>query len=56
MKAKFNGLWIVTSYVGPHNCIPVGLRRNDKMMDSNFVALEIVAKLRQDHSACIDQL
>ena len=25
MKAKFNGLWMVTSYVGPHSCIPFGL-------------------------------
>ena len=56
MKAKFNGLWMVTSYVGPHNCILVGLRRNDKMMDSNFVASENVEKLRQDHTAHIDQL
>ena len=56
MKAKLNGLWIVMSYVGPHNCIPFGLRRNDKMMDSNFVASEIVGKLLQDHNAHIDQL
>ena len=45
IKAKFNGLWMVTSYVGPHNCIPFGLRRDGKMMDSNFVASEIVGKL-----------
>ena len=45
MKPKFNGLWMVTSYVGPHSCIPFGLRRDGKMMDSNFVALEIVGKL-----------
>ena len=35
MKAKFNGLWMVTSYVGPHTCIPFGLHRDGKMMDSN---------------------
>ena len=45
MKAKLNGLWIIMSYVGPHNCIPFGLRRNDKMMDFNFVASKIVGKL-----------
>ena len=28
MKAKLNGLWMVTSYVGPHSCIPFGLRRD----------------------------
>ena len=25
MKPKFNGLWMVTSFVGPHSCIPFGL-------------------------------
>ena len=25
IKAKLNGLWMVTSYVGPHTCIPFGL-------------------------------
>ena len=44
-KAKLNGLWMVTSYVGPYICIPFGLRRDGKMMDSNFVASEIVGKL-----------
>ena len=56
MKAKFNGLWMVTSYVGPHSCIPFGLRRDSKMMDSNFVASEIVGKLRQNHTTHIDEL
>ena len=46
MKAKLNGLWMVTSYVGLHSCIPFGLRRDGKMMDSNFVASKIVGKLR----------
>ena len=45
MKAKLNGLWMVMSYVGPHSCIPFGLRRDGKMMDSNFVASEIVGRL-----------
>ena len=56
MKAKFNGLWMVTSYVSPHSCIPFGLRRYGKMMDSNFVASEIVGKLRQNHTTRIDEL
>ena len=55
-KAKLNGLWMVTSYVGPHSCIPFGLRRYDKIMDSNFVALEIVGKLQQNHTAHIHEL
>ena len=33
MKPKLNGLWVVTSYVGPHSCIPLGLRRDSRMMD-----------------------
>ena len=56
MKVKLNGLWMVTSYVGPHSCIPFGLRRDGKMMDSNFIALEIVGKLQQNHIVRIDEL
>ena len=56
MKAKFNGLWMVMSYVGPHSCIPFGLRRYGAMMDSNFVASEIVEKLRQNYTTRIDEL
>ena len=41
---------------GPHSCIPFGLRRDGKMMNSNFVAPEIVGKLRQNHTARIDEL
>ena len=47
---------MVISYVSPHSCIPFGLRRDGKMMDSNFVASEIVGKLRQNHTAHIDEL
>ena len=56
MKAKFNGLWMVTSYVGPYSCIPFGLRKDGEMMDSNFVASEIVGKLRQNYTTRIDEL
>ncbi|XP_050280913.1 uncharacterized protein LOC126721880 [Quercus robur] len=56
MKSKLNGLWMVTSYVGPHSCIPFGLRRDGRMMDSNFVASEIVGRLRKKHTATIDEL
>ena len=56
MKVKLNGLWMVTSYVGPHTCIPFGLRRDSKMMDSNFVASKIVGKSRQNHIARIGEL
>ena len=56
MKAKLNGLWMVTSYVDPHTCIPFGLRRDSKIMDYNFVASEIVEKLQQNHTARINEL
>ena len=56
MKAKLNGLWMVTSYVDPHTCIPFGLRRDSKIMDYNFVASEIVKKLQQNHTARINEL
>ncbi|XP_065617124.1 uncharacterized protein LOC136062235 [Quercus suber] len=55
-KDKLNGLWMVTSYVGPHSCLPFGRRRDGKMMDSNFVASKIVGRLRQKHTAPIDEL
>ena len=54
MKAKLNGPWMVTSYMGPHTCIPFGLRRDGKIMNSNFVASEIAGKLQQNHTAHID--
>ena len=56
MKSKLNDLWMVTSYMGPHTCLPFGLRRDSKMMNSNFVASEIVGRLRQNHTARIDEL
>ncbi|XP_050242175.1 uncharacterized protein LOC126691151 [Quercus robur] len=56
MKAKFNGLWMVTSYVGSHTYIPFGLKRYSKMMDLHFVASEIVGKLQKNHTVRIDEL
>ena len=56
MKPKFNGLQMVTSYVGPHSCILFGLRRDGRMMDFNFVASEIVGRLRKKHTATIDEI
>ena len=32
-----HGLWIVTSYRGPHNCIPLATALNGRMMDCNFL-------------------
>ena len=30
MKPKFNGLWMVTSYVGPHSLYPLGCEETVK--------------------------
>ena len=49
MKPKLHGLWMVTVYVGPHMCIPIGLRNDSRMMDSNFIASDILKKLGEDH-------
>ena len=56
MKSKFNGLWMVMSYMGPHTCIPFGSRRDGKMMDSNFVTSKIVGKSQENYTARIDEL
>ena len=38
MKPKLNGLWMVTSYRGPHSCIPLGQMGNGQMgpIELNF--------------------
>ena len=36
------GLWMVTSYRGPHSCIPLGTALDGRMMDCNFLAAEFV--------------
>ncbi|XP_030939802.1 uncharacterized protein LOC115964681 [Quercus lobata] len=40
-QRKLNGLWAVTIYGGPHTCPSVGVNKDDKMMDSNFLAKEL---------------
>ena len=42
MKPKLQRLWVVTIYVGPHTCIPPGLLEDGRMIDSNFVAVELL--------------
>ena len=56
MKPKLHGLWMVTVYVGPHMCIPIGLRNDSRMMDSNFIASDILKKLGEDHITLIKHL
>ena len=41
MKPNLHNAWMVTVYVGPHTCIPIGVRNDGRMMSCNFVASDI---------------
>ena len=56
MKPNHHGLWMVTVYVGPHTCIPIGVRNDGRMMNCNFIALDILNKLCEDHTTPIKHL
>ena len=55
MKPKL-GLWMVTSYGGPHSCMPLGTALDSRMMDCNFLASEFVPMLQENHTTTIDHL
>ena len=42
--------------MGPHACIPIGLRNDGRMMNSNFIASDILKKLGEDHTTLIKHL
>ncbi|XP_050260028.1 uncharacterized protein LOC126705126 [Quercus robur] len=50
------GLWMVTSYRGPHNCMPLATTLDGRMMDCNFLAEEFVPLLKEKHTATIYHL
>ena len=50
------GLWMVTSYRGPHSCIPLATALDGRMMDCNFLAAEFVSLLQEKHMATIYHL
>ena len=56
MKPNLHELWMVTVYVGLHTCIPIGLRNDARMMNCNFIALDILKKLCEDHTTLIKHL
>ena len=56
MKPNFNGLWMVTVYVGPHTCIRIRVRNDGRMMNCNFIASDILKKLCEDHTTPIKHL
>ena len=51
-----HGLWIVTSYRGPHSCIPLATALDGRMIDCNFLAAEFVPLLQEKHTATIYHL
>ena len=51
-----HGLWMVTSYRGPHSCMPFGTALYGRMMDINFFAAEFVPTLQENHTTTIDHL
>ena len=55
MKPKLR-LWMVTSYGGPHSCMPLDTTLDCRMMDCNFLAAEFVPTLQENHTATIDHL
>ena len=55
MKPKL-GLWMVTSYRGPNNCIPFATALDGRIIDCNFLAAEFVPLLQEKHATTIYHL
>ena len=51
-----HGLWMVTSYRGPHSCIPLSTAFDGRMMDCNFLAVKFVPLLQEKHTTTIYHL
>ena len=56
MKPNLHGLWMVNMNVGPHTCISIRVRNDGRMMNCNFIALDILKKLCEDHTTPIKHL
>ena len=56
MKPNLHELWMVTVYVGPYTCIPIGVRNDGRMMSCNFIASNIHQKLCEDHITLVKHL
>ena len=50
------GLRMITSYRGPHSCMPLAMALDDRMMDCNFLAAEFVPLLQEKHTITIYHL
>ena len=56
LQWKFNGLWAVTVYGSLHTYPSVGLNKDGRMMDSNFLAKELHIYVLADHTSKIKDL
>ena len=55
-QRKLNGLWAVTVYGGPYTCPLVGVNKDGRMMDSNFLAKELHKYVLANHTSKINDL
>ena len=55
-QRKLNGLWAVTVYGGPHTCSSVGVNKDGRMKNSNFLAKELYTYVLADHTSKIKDL
>ena len=55
-QRKLNGLWAITVYNEPHTCPSVGVNKDGRMMDSNFLAQELHKYVLEDHTCKIKDL
>ena len=55
-QRKLNGLWSIIVYGGPHTCPSVGVNKDGRMMNSNFLAKELHTYVFADHTSKIKDL
>ena len=55
-QRKLNGLWAITVYNEPHTCPSVGVNKDGRMMDSNFLAQELHKYVLEDLTCKIKDL
>ena len=49
-QQKLNGLWAITVYSGHHICPSIGVNKDGRMMDSNFLTKELHKYVLEDHT------
>ena len=55
-QRKLNELWAATVCSGPHTCPSVGVNKDGRMMDSNFLAKKLHNYVLADHTSKIKDL